>query len=271
MARRRLKRTGSGSAVIVGITALAAMIIVSVAAFSYYKWIASHRIALDPQTNCPVTGAVSATAVLLDVSVAISRATLEDLRNKFNSLADGIPQGGLISIYALTGRAGQLRPLFRGCNPGDGSDADPITSNPRLAKQHWVEGYQKPFDEFEKEIGKSEPTKRNPIMAAIQQIELTFFDAFPTKVDKNLIIASDMIEYTDAYSQYKSGASYSAFQRSLAKDMYRTSMNGVKIVVYYIHRWYVPAKVTEHCEFWAHWFLENGAADAKFTRLEGLD
>ena len=70
MARRRRKSArGSGAAVIVGITAIAALIIVAVAAFSYYKWIASHKVALDPHTNCPVTGPVSATAVLLDVSV----------------------------------------------------------------------------------------------------------------------------------------------------------------------------------------------------------
>ena len=271
MARRRPKRARSGAAVIFGITALATVIILSVAAFSYYKWIASHRVALDPHTNCPVTGPVSATAVLIDVSVAISRATLEDLRNKFDALAAGIPKGGLISIYGLTSRAGDLRHLFTGCNPGDGSDADPITSNPRQAKQRWEEGYQKPFDEFGKAIGTGKPTTRNPIMAAIQQIKLTFFDAYPAAVEKNLVVTSDMIEYTNAYSQYVYGADYAAFQRSPAKDMYRTSMDGVKVTVFYIHRYYVPAKTAEHCEFWARWFSDNGAADAKFIRLEGLD
>ncbi len=271
MARRRRKRSGNSAAVILGITGLAAVIILGVAGFSYYKWVASQRVAIDPHTNCPVTGPVSATAVLLDVSHAISRATLEDLRNKFDTLAVGIPQGGLISIYGLTGRAGELRPLFAACNPGDGSNADPITSNPRLAKQRWQEGYRKPFDEFEKEIGTSEPTHRNPIMAAIQQIELAFFDAYSTEVDKTLVIASDMIEYTDAYSQYKSGASYDAFHRSSANNMYRTSLSGVKVTVLYVQRWYVPANTEEHCEFWTRWFLENRAADIKFLRLEGLD
>lgn len=108
-------------------------------------------------------------------------------------------------------------------------------------------------------------------MAAIQQIELTFFDAYPAEVDKTLVIASDMIEYTDEYSQYKSGASYEAFQNSLAKDLYRTSMRGVKVTVFYIQRWYAPAKPLEHSEFWARWFSENGAANADFIRLEGLD
>ena len=256
---------------IFGITALAAVIILSVAAFSYYKLSASQKVALDPQNKCPVTGPVSATAVLLDVSVAISRATLEDLRNNFNKLADGIPQGGLISIYALTENAGQLRLLFAKCNPGDGSDADAITSNPRLAKQRWVEGYRKPFDEFEKEIGKSEPTTRNPIMAAIQQIELSFFDAYPPEMEKQLVIASDMTEYTYAYSQYKWGASYAAFQRSSARDMYRTSLRGVTVTVFYIQRWNAPAKPAEHNEFWARWFVENRAADERFIRLEGLN
>ena len=80
-----------------------------------------------------------------------------------------------------------------------------------------------------------------------------------------------MIEYTDDYSQYKSGASYDAFQHSKANDMYRTSLSGVTITVLYIQRRNAPAKPTEHCEFWARWFFENKAADAKFVRLEGLD
>jgi hypothetical protein len=254
-----------------GIAALGVVIILSVGAFSYYKWIASHKVALDPHTNCPVTGPVSVTAVLLDSSDPISQATLDDLRNNFNKMAFGTPQGGLISIYALTERAGQLRPLFAACNPGDGSDTDPITSNPRLAKQRWEDGYRKPFGEFEKGLDKSETAARSPIMAAIQQIELTFFDRYESTLEKNLVIASDMIEYTDAYSQYKSGASYAAFQRSLAKDMYRTSLSGVAVTVLYIQRRNAPAKPTEHCEFWARWFLENKAADAKFIRLEGFD
>lgn len=266
---RRNRRAGSGAGVILGIIALAAVIILSVAAISYYKWIALHRVPLDPHTNCPVTGPVSATAVLLDVSVAISQATLEDLRNKFDRLVAGIPKGGLISIYGLTGHAGDLRHMFTGCNPGDGSDADPITSNPRLAKQRWEEDYQKPFDEFGKAIGTGKPTTRNPIMAAIQKIELTFFAAYPAK-EKHLLIASDMIEYTDVYSQYTSGASYAAFRLSAAKDMYMTSLDEVNVSVFYIRRSYFHTNTVDHCEFWARWFMENRAASVEFVKLQGL-
>ena len=184
---RRNRRAGSGAGVILGIIALAAVIILSVAAISYYKWIALQRVPLDPHTNCPVTGPVSATAVLLDVSVAISQATLEDLRNKFDRLVAGIPKGGLISIYGLTGHAGELRHMFTGCNPGDGSNADPITSNPAVGKATLGRGLPKPFDEFGKAIGTSKPTHRNPIMAAIQTDRTNFLRRISNRGGKTFI------------------------------------------------------------------------------------
>lgn len=271
MPRHRRRPQGGGVAPILGIVALAMIIVLSVGAFSYFKWVASHKVALDPTTSCPVTGPVSATAVLLDLTDTISAATLQDLRNRFDALAAGTPEGGLISIYGLTERPGELTPLFSACNPGDGSNVDPLVSNPRLAKQRWEHGYRKPFDEFMKEIGDDESASQSPIMAGVQKLKLSLFDTLQPDLKKTLIIASDMIEHTAAYSQYRSGIDYAAYEHSSAKDMYRTSLDRVAVTVLYIQRQKAPAKSRAHCDFWAKWFVDNKAVDADFIRLEGLN
>jgi hypothetical protein len=272
MPKRRHRRSGGGTAATAGIAILAIVIAALLGGLGYFKWQASQHVALDPKTYCPVTGPGSATAVLLDLTDAISATTLQDLKNRFQDLVPTIPEGGLLAIYGLTEHPGELIRLFDACNPGDGSNVDPITSNPKLARQRWEEGYHRPFDRFMSDLGTHGPAARSPIMAGIQQIKLTLFDSQQARnIDKRLVVVSDMIEHTDVYSQYKSGFGYDAFERSRARDMFRTSLKDVPVTVLFIPRLKLASDPADRADFWAKWFQVSGAADVKIVRLEGVN
>ncbi len=83
MAKRRRRRSKSNVGNIAKIAALAFLIVAVIVGFSYFKWIASKRVTLDQATNCPVTGLAAVTAVLLDMTDAVSKTTLLDLKNRF--------------------------------------------------------------------------------------------------------------------------------------------------------------------------------------------
>jgi hypothetical protein len=272
MAKRKPKARGGNRSTIFGIIALAGLILVILGGFGYFKWVASQRIALDQKTNCPVTGPTTATAVLLDLTDTISATTLQDLRNRFEAAIDEVPRGGLIAIYGLTVSTGKLDELYSACNPGDGTDVDPLTSNPRLARERWEDGYRQPLEKLMNGIGGGASASRSPIMAGIQKIKLTFFDSPENKfLKKNLVIVSDMIEHTDVYSQYQSGFDYSDYERSPARDMFRTSLADVSTKIFYISRAKAPSKSPIILEFWKIWFDNREVPNLEISRLEGLN
>lgn len=272
MAKRKRRTRRHNTSTTFGIIALAGLILVIVGGFGYFKWVASQRVALDQKTNCPVTGPVTATAVLLDLTDTISATTLQDLKNRFEAAIDGVPPGGLIAIYGLTMTSGKLDELYLACNPGDGTDVDPLTSNPRLARERWEEGYRRPFDKLINGIGGGASASRSPIMAGIQKIKLTFFDSPENKLlKKNLVIVSDMIEHTNVYSQYQSGLDYNAYELSPARDMYRTSLTDIPTKIFYISRAKAPSKPMDIINFWKLWFDNNKVPNLEISRLEGLN
>lgn len=86
-------------------------------------------------------------------------------------------------------------------------------------------------------MGDGTSSKQSPIMAGIQRIVIeTFTDAKLDGKPKRLIIASDMIEFTPAFSMYKSGADIKAFESSVARTKFRTPLDGVDVKLLFFQR-----------------------------------
>jgi len=256
----------------VAIVALVLAIAGIVATFGYFKWKAGSSVSLDANSFCPVTGPVSATVVLLDLTDPVTRPTLQDIENKFEELIQSVPVGGLLSIYGLTERTGEIIKKYSACNPGEGTDVDPIIANARLVQKRWESGYRKPFQEFIEGLSNKKSASHSPIMAGIQQVSLLVFNA-PQIIggQMRLIVVSDMIENTDVYSHYRLGATYDDFLKSPAFNMFRTNLNNVEVTILFIQRLKSPVKSKQLIGFWADWFLSNGVRrpDFRAIRLVG--
>lgn len=269
MARRRRRRRESNAGTLVATALVVAMSGILLGGYAYLKVRAADNVVLDESSLCPVDGPVSATAVLLDTTDPISRTTFLDLQNEFEKQMADVPVGGLIEIYALTDKPGELTAIFSGCNPG--SEGDIWTENPEHIRRRWEDSYRKPLDRILVDINPDASAAQSPIMAAIQKIKLTLFDSSRARdIPKRLVIASDMIEHTDRYSQYRSGIDYGAYEASEASRDFGTSLDGVLVTFLNFQRADSRFGSMEHGEFWARWVVDHGGQYERWVKLEGV-
>jgi len=276
MARRRRsnrRRGGIGAGRIAAITMLATATVALTGAFGWLYFDAKTHAPLDKDTHCPATGATSITAVLFDTTDPLPEVTLADLENKFADVVQTIEPGGYLWIGTLSGTPSEVPKLYARCNPGDRDSVDWKTQNPKKRQELWENDFRKPLDGIFDRIRNGIPADRSPIMAGIQQVKLSVFDKVQTSGDavpKRLIVASDMIENTEDYSQYSSGVSVAAYKDSRASEKYWTNLDGVEVTVLYVNRPDKPFKGPEHGEFWFDWVSSNKGKWGGMERLEGL-
>lgn len=271
MARRKRRRSNSGGGIgtTVGIGALVLIIAALVGTFGYFKFKASQNVALDPETFCPIEGPVSTTAVLLDLTDPVAKPTLDDLKNRFDALMGEVPEGGKLAVFGLTEQTSEIDLKVAVCNPGDGKNVDPITSNPRLAHQRWEDAYRQPLGAFIEGLSNEASASYSPIMAGIQQIALTEFNSRREGGGRRLIVVSDMLEHTDVFSHYREGTSMAAYEAGPADDMFRTDLQGVSVTVMLIQRLNPPASPVQLSDFWTRWFGDYKAELNNVVRLAG--
>lgn len=268
--RKRRSRRGGSAGLIIATVCLAVLSLGIVGAYGWLRYKASGNIAVDQASLCPVNGPKAETAILLDVTDPISDTTALDLRNQFQKIVAEIPVGGGIDIYALTEKEGELIQTFHGCNPGSGANVDEWTSNPRLAQARWEKGFQKPLADIADKLNAGETGTQSPIMAAIQKINLEVFAGAPSGMSKHLFVASDMIEHTAAFSNYRDGVSYQKFLHSPANDRFRTSLDGVAVKILAFQRPNMKFSIEDLANFWAQWIKDNNGHFDGFVRLEGI-
>ena len=270
--RRGRRRSEGGASAKVASAVLTVLFLGVVGTVGWMKWQAAHAPSLDAETGCLSTGPVSETAVLLDTTDPVSATTLSDLTNQIDAVRSSVPVGGFLGMYSITQTPGKLETLYEGCNPGDKSTVSQWTHNPRLQQLRWEEAFKKPLDAVEAGIGKSGGADASPIMAGIQQISLTLFDAPRSKsVPKKLVVVSDMIEHTPLFSQYKSGPDFSAYLASKASAQYRTDLDGADVSILYIDRDGRRFGIKQHAEFWLKWVEQCRGRWESLTRLEGVN
>lgn len=266
--KRRSRRSGNSIGVVIGIIALVLVIGCAVVGYSLLWYKAKSAPTLDADL-CPNSGASSVTAILLDVTDPISEITKLDLKREFQRVVADVEQHGLIEVYLLTDAEGRPERTFHGCNPGNGESADPWTSNPKKIQQRWDSAFNEPLRKIQDQMGESTASKQSPIMAGIQRIIIqSFTDPQLDGKPKRLVVASDMMEFTPAFSMYKSGADIKAFDKSAARDKFRTPMDGVDVKLLFFQR-ESSAALKNLPEFWATWIASNRGSFSGIERLTG--
>ncbi|RJG40833.1 hypothetical protein [Mesorhizobium sp. DCY119] len=267
--RRKKKKTNLGT--MLGAGALGLLSLLMLAGVGW-MWSRTSHIETVEGTNCPATGPTSATVVIIDATDQISPTTLSDLKNQFRGIVGSIEKGGYLRVVSLTGKPGEIPLMFDACNPGDGSDLDDWTGNPEMARRKWKQAFEEPLAKLPDEIAKGTEATKSPIMAAIQKVKLTVFDGeIGEGRPHRLFVASDMIEHTDLYSQYKVGPDYEKYRGSLAAKEYRTPLGGVDVSLLYVERPNRKFDSLAHIEFWKRWVERQDGNFVNAIRLAGLN
>jgi hypothetical protein len=229
--------------------------------------------ALDQASLCPLDGPRSITVVLLDSTDDIPDIAKREVRTALIDMAETLPPYGLLEIRLLDANNVAGRSIFAKCNPGDGSNLSEYTSNPRLARKRWMDGFREPLDAALQAGFQPLPGRVSPIMETVQRIAVDRFSGRASEaIPKSLILISDMIEHTPPdYSQYAGDLSYDRFKASRAYQKVRTDLHGADVQIFYIQRMSgKPLNSVDHIRFWAEWIRDNNGRLKQANRLQGV-
>lgn len=224
------------------------------------------------QDLCPIAGPRAQTIVLVDATDTLSALTRSEIAQRLADLAASTPKGSRLDIRTLRSDDARTNAIFSLCNPGDGSDLDPLIANPEAARRKWEEGFSAPLEvALEASTGEGE-ADTSPIMAAIQQIAVErLTSASDRSIPTSLVVVSDMLENSPLFSMYRSGANYAAYAASPAANAYASNLTGATVDVWLVRRDAAPADANALIDFWDRWFTESGATIAHALRLQGVD
>lgn len=210
-------------------------------------------------------------SVLIDVSDVYNQIQVESIRNRVREIKKEIPKHALIALFSIRPDPNELlRPIIHLCNPGDGSELSKLTANPEMARKMWEEQFEQPFESALEEIVTSDgQLSQSPIMEGIRAQKVALEGYGETKL-KRLFVISDMMQHSEVWSQYGSGAlDFDRFKRERTFDRVRTDLSDWKVEINYVRRTELDQQGRSHIDFWDQYFFEQGASVERVTRIDG--
>jgi hypothetical protein len=247
--------------------ALAALI----AGFSFVTLRAyQNNPALDAEL-CPETGAVAQTLVLLDTTDPWPALTQSEVTTRLHDVRDGLKKGELLQLSLLDPSTMSAKRVFAQCNPGTGADLNEVTGNPRLAHERWASEFDKPLEAALTSAVASGQADSSPIMAAVQRLAVDrLASAKDRAIPTRMIVISDMLEHTQYFSNYRSGADFAAFKASEASRRFATDLGGAHFETWIVQRPKEPAPTQDLAAFWASWAQANNGTFERAALLQGV-
>ncbi|SLN77889.1 hypothetical protein [Oceanibacterium hippocampi] len=241
-----------------------------------YLSVSSDHVTLDAQTLCPVSGPLSRTVMLLDVTdplddrqAAALATLLSDLRNPATSeaamsaakLRGGVryvePYGEIVA-YSIRQSGTAMEPFLRVCNPGNPekmSLEDEFTASKRRVSARWNKFEERILSAFSSASSSDEQTD-SPLLetlALIVQREASSVALRASGRDTplRLIIFSDMIQHSKALSHFRRYPGAPDFLRSGELAALRSDLSSIEVVVYYLRRsQYAQFQSLQHFQWW---------------------
>lgn len=268
--RRRGRAKGEPSWLLLGLFGLALMAIVGGLGYLYVA-ATSQRQVLDANL-CPEAGPPTQTLLLIDATDDIPELTRTQIRQLLNDMIARIPRGGLLDIRMLRNDQNRTEKIFALCNPGNGSDLDPLIANPEAARERWQTGFAEPLEVALERTATGSEADSSPIMAAIQQLAVERLTSERDRhAETTLILISDMLENSPGFSMYRSGADYGSFQASDAARNYATNLSGADVDIWLVRRSAAPAESLALVAFWERWIKDAGGTLVHAVNLQGVE
>lgn len=215
--------------------------------------------ALDTETACRLDRKDPAhTIMLIDQSDPFNPNDLGWVREFADAEARSLPKYGRLTV--MTPNAGDpYNPamVFSRCTPGSADDANPIFQNPRMMDDTWRDTFYTPLtDTLEAALmDKRQPS--SPLSEAIFAIA-DRADFQSSRGDRRVVLVSDLMQHSDGFSFYRTGADYEAFKETkLGTQM--PSLNDVDVVARVVPRQEYDLPLADVKAFWRTYFQSSGA------------
>lgn len=204
--------------------------------FFYLKTVSGHR-ELDETTLCPAVPD-SVTILVVDVTDPMNLPQRQDFLNQLDRLVDQIPRYGKLAVIKVDPVSDRLlAPIITRCNPGSARDVSDVDGNPKMVEKQRQEQFLAPLRSAFQNLFEASGADRSPVMESIQSVNLTELQkSGEEQVKKRLIIASDLLQNTDAISFYRGLPAAKDLTASQEFSRVRTDLRGTDVELWMLQR-----------------------------------
>ena len=242
-------------------------IVVAVSAWTAYKKL------FPPQPPQP-----QVTAVLIDGTDEISRATREAVITEVIGLAQQADSGDVFLFATLTDRDGPLVPLRVEKDSPHPDRCSYLNCNPRMADSVHQVFVASVGDSASIALSAAALASRSHIMEAVREFSVTFLRRPPySHLRRRLILVSDLLQHSETLSLYD------MLDRGQTIDLVAiteswptvslldTDLTGTDVIIYYVPRRAGFEESRELAQFWSDWVHQQRGLLDRVVRLEGVN
>lgn len=236
---------------------IAAMVLGILGLFAFIAFNAPPATA--EETGCRVDRRDPAhTVLLIDQSDPFNPNDFGWVSEFMDAEARRLPKYGRLTVVTPNS-ASPYDPLavYTKCSPGSVDDANPVLQNPRMIDDTWRETFYEPLKSSVEATLTDREQPSSPLGEAVFAV-LDRADFQPGQPNRRFVIVSDLIQHSETFSFYRSGASFEGFSATrLAEEI--PAMQGVEVVARIVPRQQYDLPMAEVKTFWASYFGEAGA------------
>jgi hypothetical protein len=209
---------------------------------------------------CPGNGPAGHVVLLVDKTDPLTFVQREAFATFLKDFVErGVAPGQLVSVFAIgENYQDTAKPLFEMCNPGTGADKSEWTDNLKHLHEQYEKRFYRPMQELTTQLQTITPGKTSPIFEMLQLVSVNAFKKHAAVAGaRRLVIVSDMMHNTSAYSMYTTLPDYPTFSKTAYGRQTHVDLAGVNIEIQYLVN--APNLQTRrHVAFWEQYFNNAG-------------
>ncbi len=207
------------------------------------------------------------TAIVVDMTDPLSEAQCATLVRRIQRLAaEELVPNEMLSVWALGDFDDEaLHPLFCTCDPG--TDVNFLAQSRKLTLARRDSLFGHPLEQAMANFAQVRTAPRSPILEGIEEVtELK--DFVEARGCRRIVLASDLLQNSTAYSNYRQGCNLVALQCSPAMQSLKGKLANVSVDILYIPRRRDEALQGASLRaFWRRGLEACGAKQVSFERL----
>ena len=232
-----------------------------------------YKVLFPPQPPQP-----QVTAVLIDGTDAISRATREAVITEVIGLAQQADSGDVFLFATLTDRDDPLVPLRVEKDRPHPDRCSYLNCNPRMADSVHQVFVASVGDSASIALSAAAPASRSHIMEAVREFSVTFLRRPPySQLRRRLILVSDLLQHSETLSLYDmldrgQAIDLGAIMASRPTvSLLDTDLTGTDVIIYYVPRRAGFEESRDLAQFWSDWVHQQHGLIDRVVRLEGVN
>lgn len=200
-------------------------------------WWANSLPRPDTVTNCLPTGPSGVHLIVVDRSDPVSGQQAQRVRQVLNGFRDSAAVGTRFDVYTFEGNSSdQLDPVLRVCVPPKPEDANELWENPKIIRKNYEVKFAAEMQNVMDGLLAASERPTSPILESLRAAALSSLGEAPKGVPIKLTLVSDMIQHSDALSQFRSDMSFAQLSNSAIWPQLRAQLHGAETKILYVMR-----------------------------------